>query len=1077
MLERLSNILETAMATLKKLREELGGSPEETLADVILEQEDQFPGCCLVGEEIFESEHPYKFDPSRATSGKVQSGFSANIPCADFIVVSFHPRSSLRLASQDCLEVENTHDGVLHMLHTVSTLGAWKDVIVPGTDSISLNFTVTETSDRQRGVSAWGWRAVVRGYTSTCNTAKAHTIASFECQHPYDNNMNVSHEMQCAQSLFATITFDPQCHTETDADKLIIQAKYDAESSTYSDVMTLSGASERWPKVVTILKPIALKIRFTSDDSGVYWGYKFDVKAFGSVTTNGNKQENALGRIHHTIAYFAGRLASLSAFASVSDDTEAQTLSAIKQWSDVVNTGITQQRFSSDLLSLIREAPDFYSLKLQGNELSSRQVAVLRFFDHMYQWGHAKHLTFNGALGNQHPTFPATACLTAALAKYLNFVDILDKSLSTMFSSASVDELLLPKCILELWKLALTAQASMLRQHSAQDKSYDDICASVIGKCSFILDYIEPLPMDPSFALPECSGGSLSQRLASGKYSSKPPILQRANTVVDSSVLVDTEITSAQQRSDASDVNVPKPSRGSRGKILMRQLSQPSDGPAMTVDHNPLRSPTLLRRQLTLETPISVQFMNPVRRLKWMRSHMSKSRPRPREMITSFLLEADVSYEKLQYLLVLQSSRANRRQAGLDFFSKAFASNCGKSASSTSRSMLYLMLGWLGAGVIESNEEDFRVRTDVHEGINFVPTSIKASVSALSCRVIDHFTTVLRSSLSRLLMWVHHQGLSIEYAVRGAALESRAIVSALTCLTSRFHAASLEHILSTGEVLPLLRALFVLFSTTANRVSFAQNIRNAADRLLKCLMFASGLASDDVKDSAIQVLVNFMFTGIIRDQANSRDLLLGIAQSLALFPVFQAHLSSNTWCSMLLQMAASATLRTRLACLRLLRRVLPSWALHLDPENHESALAGPIHQNMAQVVVTLIKALSSCLQPHNQWFESVKMQAVAAELIRLMRELHAISGWNEQINVLVDAALAALPDSLQHAPDTMPSQMTVSSHYLLGDYLAFHCSGAWFGYILDFDAAGAMSTKDPASWPVVRKHVILDTYP
>ena len=103
--------------------------------------------------------------------------------------------------------------------------------------------------------------------------------AVIETPHKYLPNMDKKWTFEAPGADMITLTFDPRCYTEH-YDRLYIYT--DASMSDSSRIAKLHGSEEEWPRKLQVMGE-RVHLRFTSDSSVEYWGFRCEVVAHKAV--------------------------------------------------------------------------------------------------------------------------------------------------------------------------------------------------------------------------------------------------------------------------------------------------------------------------------------------------------------------------------------------------------------------------------------------------------------------------------------------------------------------------------------------------------------------------------------------------------------------------------------------------------------------------------------------------------------------------------------------------------------------------------------------------------------------------
>ena len=140
-------------------------------------------------------------------------------------------------------------------------------------------------------------------------------------------------------------------------------------------------------------------------------------------------------------------------------------MAALAPWAAVFAGGLQEGHATHPFVTQLYEAAVLLSSN-SGADSTPPTLSddVLTFRSKMFEWGAAKGLVLGGALTSSHVTTPSILGLLAALVKHTGCADMV---LGFIEASrlATNDELEVPKPVCELWRIALTTQATLFRAH------------------------------------------------------------------------------------------------------------------------------------------------------------------------------------------------------------------------------------------------------------------------------------------------------------------------------------------------------------------------------------------------------------------------------------------------------------------------------------------------------------------------------------------------------------------------------------------------------------------------------------
>ncbi len=440
--------------------------------------------------------------------------------------------------------------------------------------------------------SQWGFKAVVTAYSSNVSVlASPHSgaVATMEplfeqtisSPHPYLDNMNLTQKLDCKSCDFIVITFSSQCHTETDHDLLSIMTIGQPPASSLASPSLsstslpspsassplfpkLSGPPERWPVTLSARSCSSIEVCFTSDASGVAWGYDLVVRGYRvSSATSGQLSDPLketcfmLAEVERTLSFFIGCLparvitlpmqpavdspvSDKRPLLSVIDDCWPLFAGGLQEKTDsrqgFVHADPTTQVVDADVgASLMPTSPHIGSSPLrshpqqgsEGNQISSASFITSLlglsssscseltnvFLSLMMQWARStNHVTGGPSITLTHGSCQAIPAITAALLYHhglaqtaLDYsIDVLKKGgmslLSPDSSSALSTELLPMKSIVDLWRVAISTQRTVFMNKGQLGVSYEEICIPLSERARFTVETLLPAISEQEYA-------------------------------------------------------------------------------------------------------------------------------------------------------------------------------------------------------------------------------------------------------------------------------------------------------------------------------------------------------------------------------------------------------------------------------------------------------------------------------------------------------------------------------------------------------------------------------------------------
>ena len=420
--------------------------------DHTVDEGERLLDCPAIMSKMVESAHPF--------SGAPCAPIHVSIFSATFLRIVFDPLSALPESHDTCLEVMSADGNVLLGRYN-GKADRWREIIIPNCNAVSFVFRPDPSAPEKppRATShTWGWRAHVTGYACGPNglSLAACGTTILESSHPYTNNACDIVPVDIKGASLLVFKFDPRCQTEMYHDFFQISGG-EGKNAGPSGMCKVSGPPECWPLFWSTPAYPDTTMTFTSDPSGVDWGYRVQVTGYSfSGVAKDPTPSPVLVDLCQTLALLVCSNSIVEISGASPEDI--QVMNTLEKYAPIFSGGLAAHRPTLALPPLIQ------ALRA-GDPLDSR----LEFFlGDMQGWGRSKNIVV-GAINDSHESFPAIMGLMAVLIMYHGLSDVL-----AVMAVAKTPLDQVPKGITEIWRTAFSAQKLLFLRQKTVSKAYAD---------------------------------------------------------------------------------------------------------------------------------------------------------------------------------------------------------------------------------------------------------------------------------------------------------------------------------------------------------------------------------------------------------------------------------------------------------------------------------------------------------------------------------------------------------------------------------------------------------------------------